>query len=101
MEIVALEAAMEINVVHKNPLPAFQIQFILMEKSVVCNVDWLMWMMSMLHDTVIVYTRENICGHDSTNRSELCAVRTVSITWFYYKGFLKQAQNLSERVAVS
>lgn len=39
MEIVALEAAMEINVVHKNPLPAFQIQFILMEKCVVCNVD--------------------------------------------------------------
>lgn len=56
MEIVALEAAMETNVIHKNPLLAFQIQFIIMKKCVVCNVDWVLWMMSMPHDAVIIYT---------------------------------------------
>lgn len=65
MEIVALEAAMETNVIHKNPLPPFQIQFIIMKKFVVCNFDWLVWMMNMPHDAGIVYTsnrqdRENI-----------------------------------------
>lgn len=79
MKIVALEAAMETNVIHQNPLPAFQIQFIIMKKFVLRNVDWLVWMMSMPCDVVIVYPsnkqdRQDIYGHDSTNRSELCPV---------------------------
>lgn len=81
----------ETNVIHKNPLRAFQIQFIIMKKFVVCNVDWLVWMMSMPHDAVIVYTsnRQDISGHDSTNRSELCVMTMPSIC-FYDEGLLKQ-----------
>lgn len=54
-----------------------------MKKFLVCNVDWLVWMMSMSHDAVFVYTsnrqdKEDIYGHDSTNWSELCFVMTLS-----------------------
>lgn len=85
MEFVALEAAMKTNAINKNPLPAFQIRFIIMGKLVIFNVDWLLWMMSVLQNAVTVYPSYNrqdrdddIHGHDSPTVSVCCVVTLSS-----------------------